>query len=343
MTEMRSNMKWGIFGAILVVLLLIAYWLWDGGLLTTEPLEQPSQTVVQPTLTIGTFTKAIAHAPLYAAMHHGWFQEDARLKGVKINYKVYNDRPSISDAFSNKDLHVLFSAEAPQILSRAQGDNIRIVMLTTWAAQEIVVQNEIPATSFSDLHGKSLAVLAGTSSHYGILKLLEANKMTQNDIALKFMSPPEARSAFETGQIDAWAAWAPWVEQQTVPGNGKVLLGGNHIISIVMAYSADLLTDPNMKTAALGIASVILRAKEWVAEHTEEAQRITAQEVGLEMDIVRVAWDKQHWRAQLTEEKIDDIQQKASFLGEAGITRGGKMLDVRQELIDLSVLRGLGL
>jgi len=293
------------------------------------------------TMTVATFTKAIAHAPLYVALHHGWFQEDPRLKDVKIEYKVYNDRPSISQAFSNGDLQVLFSAEAPQILCRAQGDDIRIVMLTTWAAQEIVVQNDIPASDFKDLRGRSLAVLAGTSSHYGILKLLETNNMTQSDIALKFMSPPEARTAFETKQIDAWAAWAPWVEQQTVPGRGKVLPGGDHVISIVMAYSNDLLTDPRKRLAAEAIASVILRGKKWTAAHPEEAQRITAEEVGLEIEIVKAAWGKQHWEAQLTDEKIEDIQRKATFLGEAGITRKGKILDVRRELIDLSILTSI--
>jgi sulfonate transport system substrate-binding protein len=206
-------------------------WTWLLGILiiSLTGCERRSEKPPPPkpvTLTVATFTKAIAHAPLYAALHFKWFEGEPDLKGVTINYTVYNDRPTISQAFGKAELHVLFSAEAPQILGRAQGDDIRIVMLTTWAAQEILVQNELPVRSFKDLKGKTLALLAGTSSHYGILKLLEANKMTQSDIVLKFMSPPEAKTAFETKQIDSWAAWAPWVEQQTVAGRGKVLPGG---------------------------------------------------------------------------------------------------------------------
>jgi ABC-type nitrate/sulfonate/bicarbonate transport system substrate-binding protein len=123
-----------------------------------------------------------------------------------------------------------------------------------------------------------------------------------------------------------------------VAGRGMVLPGGEHVISIVMAYRSDLLTNPAKKAAAKGIASVLLRGKKWTLEHPEEAQRITAQVVGLAMDVVKAAWGKLHWDARLTEDKIEDIQQKATLLGEAGISRGSKKVDVRKDLIDPSVV-----
>ena len=201
--------------ALIVVIVLLGC---DRRQSTTTPAPAQDHPL---TLNLGTFTKSIAHAPLYAALHFKWFEEEPNLRGVKIQYRDFNDRATISDAFANGSLDVLFSAEIPQILCRAQGNDIRIVMLTTWAIQEILIQNDITANSFVDLRGKTLAVQAGTSSHYAVLKLLEANGMRPTDLNLKFMSPAEARTAFESREIDAWAVWAPWIEQQTVAGRDR--------------------------------------------------------------------------------------------------------------------------
>src|SRR2546429_146876 len=89
--------------------------------------KQPSVAPSKVTVTIGTFTKSLAHAPLYAALHFKWFEQEPALRGVTIVYKDYNDRPTISQAFGDGTLDVLFSAEVPQILCRAQGDDIRAV------------------------------------------------------------------------------------------------------------------------------------------------------------------------------------------------------------------------
>ena len=83
MTDKQSNMKWL---GIIVVLLVVSL-----GILLLLYMKSPTPPL---TITVGTFTKAIAHAPLYAVLHNGWFQEDPSLKNVKVNYKVYNDRPS---------------------------------------------------------------------------------------------------------------------------------------------------------------------------------------------------------------------------------------------------------
>lgn len=49
------------------------------------------------------------------------------------------------------------------------------------------------------------------------------------------MSPPDARNAFETEQVDAWAIWPPWVQQQVVSGKGRVLPGTNARIHSIMS------------------------------------------------------------------------------------------------------------
>lgn len=287
----------------------------------------------QTTLTMGTFSKALGNSPYHIAKHFKWFEEEPALKGVKITYTEYNDRPTISDAFSKGDLQVLFSAEVPSILCRAQGNDTRIVASSATVGQSILVRSDLPYKSVPDLRGKSLAVLQGTSSHYGLLKILKAFNLRESDVDLRYMPPAEAKVAFETNRLEAWAVWAPFVEQQEVSGKGRLVQGGDAVINSVMTLNAPFIRDH--EAAARAVVSVIQRAKKWIQENPDQAQQIMAQELGLDPKVVQLAWGKHNWGAQLDDALINDIQEKATFLAEADKTRAGKNLDVRKDLIDL--------
>lgn len=285
------------------------------------------------TVTLGTFSKALGNSPYHIAKHFNWFEEEPSLKGAKITYTEYNDRPSISDAFSKGDLQGLFSAEVPSILCRAQGDDTRIVALSANVSQSILVRSDLPYKTVPELRGKSVAVLQGTSSHYGLLKILKAFNLRESDADIRYMPPAEARVAFETNKIDAWAVWAPFVEEQEVSGKGRLIQGGDAIIDSVMTLSAPFIRAH--EAAASAVVSVIQRAKKWIIENPDQAQQIMAEELGLDPKVVKLAWSKHNWAAQLDDANIDDIQQKATFLAEADKTRASKNLDVRKDLIDL--------
>lgn len=283
-------------------------------------------------ITLGTFSKALGNSPYHIAKHFKWFEEEPSLKGVKLTYTEYNDRPAISDAFSKGDLQVLFSAEVPSILCRAQGNDTRIVALSANVGQSILVRSDLPYKSVSELRGKSIAVLQGTSSHYGLLKILKAFNLRESDVDIRYMPPAEAKTAFESNQIDAWAVWAPFVEQQEVSGKGRVVEGGDALINSVVTLSAPFIKDH--EAAARGVVAVIQRAKKWITENPEQAQQIMAQELGLDLQVVKKAWGRHSWGAQLDDPIINDIQEKATFLAESDKTRAGKNLDVRKDLID---------
>ena len=282
---------------------------------------------------IATFSKALGNSPFHIAQHFKWFEEEPALKGITINYNIYNDRPTISDAFSTNELQVLFSADVPAILCRAQGNDIRIVTLSANVEQNILVRKELPTKTVSELRGIKLAVLQGTSSHYCLLKILKDAGLNETNLDLVYMSPAEARTAFETDKIDAWAVWAPFVEQQEVSGKGRLVTGGDAVINSVMTISSPFLT--KHKDVAKAVVRTIHRAKKWMIENPEEAQKIAAQELGIDLQVVKVAWPKHNWAARLDEKMIDDIQAKATFMTEMDKTRQTKALDVRKELIDL--------
>lgn len=299
--------------------------LWRYSAKETESQSGPAVTRI----TIGTFSKALGNTPYHVAKSRGQFQEHPALRGIEIRHVEYNDRPAIAQAFDKGELQVLFSAEIPAILCYAQGNDIRIVEISGVAAQEIVVPVHSSIQSVGDLRGKKLAVLPGTSSHYCLLKVLRQHGLQTSDLEISYMSPGEAKVAFETGRLPAWAVWAPWVEQVEVTGLGRPIEDSQADIASVMTLSGPFLLDhPNLARA---LVEVVQESKNWVNDNTVEAQEIAAKDLNLDIAVVRQAWPKFDWTTRLSPEVIPDFQDKAAFLASDEKTR----LDREVQIPDL--------
>lgn len=282
-------------------------------------------------LTIGTFSRAIDYSPFYIAKYFQWFNESESLKRLDISFTEYNDRATFSALLDKNQLNVIFAAEPPIIITKAQGIDLKITEISCTLQQEIVIRSDLNISNPSQLSGTKLAVLLGTSSHYGLLKILSANGLSVDNVEILYQSPVEARINFEQGNIDGWAVWPPFVEEQQVNGNGKVLSGGDAIIQSVMAMPTKFINEHPEEAKEL--VNVIRRSKKWIQENPEKAISIVAKELSLDDEIVRTAWPKHSWSAVLNKSLVDDIQKKANFLAKQGATRNNVIIDVNSDLI----------
>jgi len=277
------------------------------------------ETQRRDTVSIGTFSRAIDYAPYIVAKNQGWFEEVSSKYGKTVEYTEFQSLPAINEALATKNLDVVFEAEPPAIIGYAAGVDVRIKGVGVSLVQEVVVPKESGIRSVSDLHGKKVAVLSGSSSHYGVVKMIEQSGLSLADVELLDMNPPNAKAAFESGQIDAWAVWPPWIEQEVVEGRGVTLSGGDVFIqSIVAMRGAFVQENPGLARDLLG---VVRRAQSWIADNPEQAQSIIAGELGLPLEVVREAWPKHDFQPALGQRELDDIQAKADFLFDAGLIK----------------------
>ena len=280
---------------------------------------------------VGTFSKALGNSPFHVALAKDWFEQHPALEGIDVVYTEYNDRPSIAAAFNQGDLDLVFSAEIPAILIRAQGENVKVALVSGYALQEVLVPQGASTQSVEELRGKSIAVQAGTSSHFGLVSILDAAGLSTDDVRLAFMPAAEGRSAFERGDLDAWAVWAPWVETQEVSGRGRVIPGSESRIYSVGTIRSSFASKHPAYTSAL--IDVVADSKRWIQSNTDEAIDIVSAELGFERAVVAQAWPKFNWGAELDDVAIIEFQNKAVFLSEQELTRDNIVVDVQNDLI----------
>jgi sulfonate transport system substrate-binding protein len=283
----------------------------------------------QKKVKMATFFNAVDYGPYIIAKKKGWFDEALKEKGITVEYSQFQDLPALNEAFATNNIDIVFEAEPPAIIGKAAGNNIKIRDISCTLNQEIVVRSDSKINSVKDLEGKKIAVLAGTSSHYGVYELLKRNGITPNDKLIFDMSPPDAKIALAKGEVDAWAIWPPNVEEEEVAGTGKSFSGDEVFISSVMVTNENFVKS-NPEAFKI-IKETFDRAKKWLSEHPDEGINIIAEEMKEPVAVIKLAYPKHNWAAVIDDKIVSDIQAKADFLLSLGKIKNA--VKVKDDLI----------
>ncbi len=298
-------------------------------LLTTGCGQQQAAPKPETTVAFGTFSLAIDYTPYIVAREKGWFDEALKPFNAKATFNQFEALPAINEALASNRLDVIFEAEPPVLIGRNAGIDVRVTNLSCTLPVDVLVPVNSPIKTFADLKGKTIGVLAGTSSQYGVLVNARAAGLADGDLTLVDMAPPEGKAAFDANRLDAWAVWPPWVEQEIVAGKGRTLPGGDASIQSLMAMRGGFKDEhPDMAKA---ISDTLERAKAWVQANPDEAMSILSKAANLDPAVVKLAWSKHRFDVSLTPAVQDDIQKKADFLLDKGLIRA--RVDVAKDLI----------
>jgi len=107
------------------------------------------------------------------------------------------------------------TADAPFIFAYQSGSPVKAIAVQAPANQAaealaILVKNGSPLRSPQDLVGKSVATTRGSIGHHLLLQTLERANIPVNKVRVTFLPPGDAKAAFDSGSIDAWATWTPY-------------------------------------------------------------------------------------------------------------------------------------
>jgi sulfonate transport system substrate-binding protein len=273
------------------------------------------------TIKVGSFSKAVDYAPYLIARKKGWFEEEFAKNNVKLEYKEYDSAPSITEAFGSNRADFVFLAEVPALIVQAAKIPVRVSKISAAIPFTAVVAPDSGIQTPADFKGKKIGVLTGTGSHYGLLKVLSDAGLSPSDVEIVNLAPDDAKAAFESGGIDVWAVWPPYVQQEEVAGKGRIIEGSDdaRIFSILAVRGGFYDEHPELVER---FHAVLDRARTWLKDNPDEAKAIVAQELGFDKPIIDSSWAVNDWDAPLDEAIVSDFQSRAEFLKDGGfVTR----------------------
>jgi NitT/TauT family transport system substrate-binding protein len=138
--------------------------------------------------------------------------------------KMFQGFPEIKEALIADRMQAGFLVAPMAIALRSQGVPIKIVYLGHRYGSAFVVAKDGPVHSVRDLRGRTIAIPSRFSDERLIVgRALRANQMSESDVKMVEMSPPDVASALNSSAIDAFVMGEPFPSQAELGGYGRVL------------------------------------------------------------------------------------------------------------------------
>jgi sulfonate transport system substrate-binding protein len=140
------------------------------------------------------------------------------------------------------------------LAAQSAGDPIKVVSAAYQAPAQyqLLVPDDSPIHSVSQLKGKSIAVFKASAGEGFLIAALKKAGLTEKDVHVINLAPPAAQAAFGKGSYDAWAIWEPFVSLAKLKLHARVLTDAENAWKplVFLVTSTKDLADP-AKVAAM--------------------------------------------------------------------------------------------
>ncbi|MDQ8996647.1 sulfonate ABC transporter substrate-binding protein [Acinetobacter soli] len=214
-----------------------------------------------------------------------------KAQGIQVKWVEFPAGPQLLEGLNVGSVVFGESGEAPPIFAQAASPNLVYVANQPAApnAEALIVQKNSPIQSIQDLKGKRVALNKGSNVHYLLLKLLEKNQLTLQDIQVVYLPPADARAAFEKGAVDAWVIWDPFFAAAEQQIGTRVLATGQNLVSNHQFYLADRKFAEQHPEVLKTVVQQLNQTTEWVKTHQDDAARLLEKPTALDFNILKTS------------------------------------------------------
>jgi len=274
--------------------------------------------VAPSTVRIGYLLGDLHHLPFFVAQDRGFFLEEG------LNVEVvgpFDAGPAEMDALAANQIDMGYVGVAPAMLAAARKIPLSIVSGVNLEGSGLVTGMDI--NSVAELKSKKIATPAPGSIQYVMFgMLLAGNNLGYNDIELfpGTVKPPDMPQSLQTGRINGYFVWEPFVARSVVGGYGKVLVESKDIWPghpcCVIVTGGDF-----VRSHESTVASVIRahrRAIDFIEANPAEAKAIAGKWTRLDPAIIDNAFGRVKYTYSLSRDDIKRFVSEIISLGEKG-------------------------
>ncbi|OAB40165.1 aliphatic sulfonate ABC transporter substrate-binding protein [Paenibacillus antarcticus] len=162
------------------------------------------------------------------AREEKWYETEFEKLGVKVEWAEFLSGPPMTEAMASNKLDFAGLGNMPVIAAQAAGIPIKVISQAIDGKNNvaIIVPTNSTIQSLADLKGKKVAVAKGSNAYNFLYRSLDDAGLKDSDLEIIQLQTDEAQPAFESGGVDAWATWDPYITINTLTGKGKVLTDG---------------------------------------------------------------------------------------------------------------------
>jgi sulfonate transport system substrate-binding protein len=234
------------------------------------------------------------YGTLIILKHTGYLEAELAKTGDAVSWSEFPAGPQMLQAMGAGALDFGIAGDTPPIFAQAASNRV------VYAAHEpvapygeaIIVPKNSPISDVAGLKGKRVALNRGSNVHWLLLAALAKAGLTVADIQPVYLPPASARPAFDSGRLDAWAIWDPYLSSVQTASNPRILTNAAGVAGNRQFFLADRQFASGNPDLMRLLLAQINRSDAWAQAHKDEVSRFLAADTGLPLPVVRKAVDR---------------------------------------------------
>lgn len=256
------------------------------------------------------------------AEEKGFFKDE----GIDIENKLMNGPDENAPLVASGEAKICFGSIYNNISVAANNVKVHVVAPLANAAgtQAVVAGKNTVINSPKDLEGKKIGMTNGAGVLIAIRNMCAATGTDINKIQFVNLQASEQLASLDKGDIDAMAAWEPWIGKATSQG-GKELFNGTksylpgaegdvHWIDFYMTVQVQ---DDYAKAHPETIKKLLRalhKATAYINEHPEESAKIIAKRINVDEETCLRIIKKNNYSMKFDQQFIDGTNNMAKFM-----------------------------
>jgi len=163
------------------------------------------------------------------------------VRGYRVEWLEYPGGIQIVEAFQSAQLALASVGEGPPVFAHAASVPLVYLAAESPAPEDeaLIVPESSTIRTVRDLAGGRVALNRGANVHYLLIRALEEAGLAYDSVEVVYLTPAEARVAFERGEVDAWAIWSPLLGELVRSGTVRVLRDASGLADNAVLYVAN--------------------------------------------------------------------------------------------------------
>jgi sulfonate transport system substrate-binding protein len=210
---------------------------------------------------------------------------------VEVKWTEFPAGPQLLEGLNVGSIDFGIAGEAPPIFAQAAGADLVYVgnEPPASAGEAILVPKDSPIKTVAELKGKKVALNKGSNVHFLLVKLLERAGINYNDIDTIFLTPADARAAFERGSVDAWAIWEPFLAAAQRQTGARILADGNGVVSNHQFFLASRSYALKRADVVAIVLEELAAVDQWAKTNPKQAAAALQPQIGLDQATLELA------------------------------------------------------
>lgn len=213
---------------------------------------------------------------------------ETRYPGTKISWIEFPAGPQMLEALNVGSIDLGSTGDIPPIFAQAAGADLVYVGVEPAKpkAEVILVPENSPIKTVAELKGHKVAFQKGSSSHNLLLRALQQAGLKFTDIQPTYLTPADARAAFQQGNVDAWAIWDPYYSAALLQGGVRVLKDGSDLKQTGSFYLAARPYAEKNGAFIQGVLETFSQADALTLSQRQESIALLAKTMGLPEPVI---------------------------------------------------------